>query len=151
MTANGESTELKEKYLRALADRENLKKRMSGQIDQAVSKERREMLLSFIEVNDSLDQALRDRKEDGNEWIAGMKAVRRQFMEVLKRHGAEPFRAVGRSFDPQRHEAVGRESVPGYPEGAVLRVLRRGYVLSDGAVLRPARVIVTCSRENSIP
>lgn len=142
----GDASELeltREKYLRALADMENLRKGRNAHIDKALQNDRSKMLLDFLEALDSLQHALEAHEGETNEWHEGTRAISAQMQDIFKRHGATPFRCLNEPFDPERHEAVGRLAVPDTPDGVVVRVLQTGWQRSDGSILRPARVIVS--------
>ncbi|HUT23839.1 MAG TPA: nucleotide exchange factor GrpE [Sumerlaeia bacterium] len=133
----------REKWLRALADLDNLRKRTSRQIAKSVQNERRTILSAFLEVVDNLDRGLKAHENEENEWVEGMKALRRQMLDVLKQFGVEPFESMDKPFDPHRHEAVAHARVPDRPEGTIVEVVRQGYAFDDETLLRPARVIVS--------
>ena len=138
-----ELADLREKWLRAVADLDNFRRRARNQIKAAIENERRTVLGAFLEVIDSLDQGLRAHQGEENEWVEGMKGLHRQILDVLRRLGAEPFLSKGELFDPQQHEAISRTAVPDRPEGTVLDVVQRGYRFADGSLLRPAIVVVS--------
>ena len=62
-------------------------------------------------------------------------------LDLLRRQGVKPVEAVGHQFDPNVHQAVIHEAVPGHPEGEVVEEFRRGYRLRD-RLLRPSMVKV---------
>lgn len=149
-TQGAESAEdFREKWLRAAAELDNVRKRARAKIQTTVAHERREMLAAFLDVVDSLDHALVAHEGEDNEWVRGTRSIRAQALEVLKRFGAKPFRSKGEPFDPERHEAVGSRAEPSMPEGAIVEVLRSGYELRDGVLLRPARVVVNQTQDAS--
>jgi molecular chaperone GrpE len=67
--------------------------------------------------------------------------VRATFLDVLRRHGITPVKALGQPFDPNLHHAVMRLGVAGEPVNAVVQVLKEGYRIHD-RLLRPAEVVV---------
>lgn len=134
--------ELRERWLRAAAEVENTRKRMSRQLEEGRRFEREAVLRAMLPVMDSLDRALAapDAPEDG--WQAGLEAIRRQMLETLAGYGLEPFNPVGERFDPHLHEAVSVVYDDSRPEGSILDVTRPGYRFREGGVLRPAMVVV---------
>ncbi|NQU41803.1 nucleotide exchange factor GrpE [bacterium] len=134
---------LRENWLRALADRDNLRKRMTVQIEAARFNERRAILAAFLNVVDSLDRALNAHQGERNEWIEGTEAVLKMTLDVLKQFGAQPTQVLGELFDPNFHEAVARMKTPDKPEGTIIEVIQPGYVFEDGTILRPAKVVVS--------
>ena len=145
-TTPAESVEaLRDKWLRAAAEVENTRKRLTAQMQQARRFERESALRSFLPVLDSLDRALSAPGDTAGGWRDGVVAIRDQMFAVLRSHGVSPFVPRGERFDPHRHEAVSAVPAPGRQEGEILDVTEIGYVFDDGAVLRPAKVIVARS------
>jgi molecular chaperone GrpE len=132
----------RDKYLRAAADLENLRKRAAREIARAVQRERTAMLRDLTGVLDNLERALDAARGESSPWLEGVEAIRGQMLEVLKKHGATPFASMGEKFDPRRHEAVATVDLADREEGTIADVVQIGYEKSDGTVLRPARVIV---------
>ena len=71
----------------------------------------------------------------------GMSMVNRQLQDFLRDSGVQEVEAMGKTFDPNLHEAVAQEVSAEVPEGTIIRVTRRGYKLKD-RLLRAASVIV---------
>ena len=72
---------------------------------------------------------------------SGVELIHRDFLNALERIGVRPFGARGESFDPQRHEAVGRVERADVADHTVVDEMQRGYLFHD-RVLRPAQVVV---------
>ena len=138
-----EAAELREKWLRARADLENVRKRTASQIRAAAHHERRTILTAFLEVLDNLERALEAHAGEVNEWVEGTRGIFQQTIRILKGFDVEPFDAMGQPFDPNLHEAVSRLEAPDQPEGTVVEVLQAGYRFTGGPLLRPARVVVS--------
>jgi molecular chaperone GrpE len=137
---------LRERWLRAAAELDNVRKRTADQIRRDTTRERKAMLQGFLDVADSLEQALASHRGEENEWVRGTRAILQQLNEVLGRFGARPFNALGTLFDPERHEAAARVlASPDLADGTIVEVLRTGYEFEDGSLLRPARAIVAQS------
>lgn len=145
--AREELEALQEKYMRAVADMDNLRKRNAARLEQAVMKERQDILGAFLEAVDSLDRALKAHEGEDNDWVRGTRAILKQMLEILGRFDVKPFSSRGKPFDPNWHEAVSRMADPNVPENTVLEVLQIGYRFKDGPVLRPARVVVSCQSQ----
>jgi molecular chaperone GrpE len=133
---------LKDRWLRAAAELQNLRKRTAREIALENRREREKLLGEFMEVVDNLERALGSEQSEHNAWYEGMDAIREQMLDLLKRNGVVPFDAAGERFDPGRHEASGKVEMPGLATGAIVDVLERGYEREDGTVVRPAKVIV---------
>lgn len=135
---------LKDRWLRAAAELDNMRKRTKKRIETERREERETLLRSFLEVLDNLERALDSHAgEEPNSWIEGMAAIRQQMLDNLKRFDVEPFDDMGKPFDPNRHEAVAMAKRPDQPDGSVAEVVQVGYEFSDNSILRPAKVLVT--------
>jgi molecular chaperone GrpE len=132
------------KYLalaqRTQADFENYRKRMAREnaaaVDRGVSKLAKELLPAL----DHLDLALK-AAEGHQEVIKGFALVRDEIVTALGRVGIQPFAPHGEAFDPNEHEAMASQPSEDAESGTVVEVYQQGYRI-NGAVLRPARVIV---------
>jgi len=133
----------KDRWLRAVADLENYKKRVKRETDEAVTRAIQTMLPSFLPTMDNLERALEVAGPDSkvDQLVKGIQMVRDEFMSALKRNGIEPVAAVGVPFDPAVHDALQQVDSPDHPPGMVIREFERGYKLGD-RLLRPARVII---------
>jgi molecular chaperone GrpE len=134
---------------RTQADFENYRKRAAR--DAAAAGERaksglvRELLPVVDNLERALDAATAGERGDGKpaEHLAdGVRLVHSELVAVLARNGVEPFDPRGEKFDPELHEALSMRAEPGAESGVVLDVVEKGYRL-NGAVLRPARVVVS--------
>ena len=132
------------KYLalaqRTQADFENFRKRMAREnaaaVDRGVGKLAKELLPAL----DHLEHAL--KAASGHEdVIKGFALVRDEIVRALERVGIQPFAPEGEPFDPNEHEAMASQPVEGKESGTVVEVYQQGYRI-NGAVLRPARVVV---------
>lgn len=129
------------KYLRALADYQNLEKRMGTSIDQARQQARRDVLGHFIGVLDDLEKAEVFVQD------AGLKMIMERFKSILDEAGVEELEIVGTEYDPYIAEAVEVVApAEGQAENIVTEVVRKGYKIGE-SILRPAQVVVT-SRSN---
>lgn len=133
----------REKWLRAAAEAENLRKRLRRDVDTARRRERADALRPFLAVVDNFDRALAAGSPVDEQWLSGITGIRTQLLDVLKGLGAEPFDAVGETFDPHRHEAVAMVPHPDFPPNTVCEVVQPGYSFEGDGVLRHAQVLVT--------
>ena len=131
--------EYKQKYLYALADAENARKRAQRQSEDSNRSYKRRLLLKFLPVLDNLQRSLAYRDSDGLR--SGLAATLRGFDELLESEGVTPILTTGEHFDPTIAEAVATQPAGDAEEGTVIAESQRGYLL-DNELLRPARVIV---------
>ena len=136
-----ELAQMRDRWQRAEAELENLRKRCRREVEQAGAAERSRVAAEWLPVLDNLDLALQHAQADPTSIIAGVAAVRDQALGVLARFGFTRSDDLGLPFDPARHEAAQLVDAPGAEPGTVVAVLRPGYT-ADGGMLRPAMVAV---------
>lgn len=140
--AQAEIASLRDKWLRAVADLDNYKKRVKRDIDDAIHRAVQNLLSSFLPVGDNLDRALSVAPPDTNEQLLkGLEMVRQEFLGALSKQGITPIESVGRPFDPNLHDALQQMDSPDFAPGIVMMEYEKGYQRGD-KLLRPARVIV---------
>lgn len=129
--------------LRALADNENFKRRISREAEDMRRYATESVLSDLLPVLDNLSLALEHAGDNPacKNLVMGVDMTRKIFLDALKRHGLECTGACGEAFDPARHEAIGTVCEPGLEEGCVAKVSQSGYMLK-GRVIRPAKVLV---------
>lgn len=142
-----EIAELKDAYMRALADVENTRKRADRDRREAENYGGSRLARDLLPVYDNLHRALANAKEDGKEGdkalLEGVELTMRALIEVFKKHGIDPIQPeVGDKFDPQQHEAMFEAPVPGTTAGDIIQVSATGFMLHD-RLLRPAQVGVS--------
>jgi molecular chaperone GrpE len=135
-----ERDELKDQLLRKRADFENYRKRVERDRQHAGSEAVAAVFKSLIPSLDNLDRALQARA--GEESLReGVELIKRDLLALLRKHGVQEEDPLGQRFDPEAHQALSTEHVPGAPEGSVVEVFRKGYSFKD-RLLRPALVKV---------
>jgi len=132
-----ESIDWQDRALRLQADAENVRKRAERRAQEQIAQEQRRILGRMLSVADNLERALAHAAPD-DPLRAGVKLTLNDLLAQLAKEGVEPIEALGHPFDPHLHEAVSSDGSGG---DRVIKVLQTGYTL-DGALLRPARVIV---------
>lgn len=133
---------LEDRWLRAVADLDNLRKRMLRDMERVRAEERARVATEFLPVIDNLDRALEHADAEPAAVAEGVRAIRAQAIDVMARLGFPRQDDEGAPFDPTRHEAVGTVADPAAKPGTVAKVLRPGYGEPGGGVLRPAMVVV---------
>jgi molecular chaperone GrpE len=132
------------KYLelakRTQADFENYRKRMARENAQASERGAAKVAKELLPALDHLELALK-AAEGHEDVIKGFAMVRDELVTALGRVGIQPFSPTGEQFDPSEHEAMAQQPSEAAESGTVLEVFQQGYRL-NGAVLRPARVVV---------
>jgi molecular chaperone GrpE len=141
MQSKKQIEDLEDKYKRAAADYQNLKRRSEEEKGKIIRLANERLILNMLEVLDDLEESLKhiDDKD-------GVEKVIDKFRNKLKLEGLEEINPKGSDFNPYEHEAL--DSVEG-EEGKIINVYRKGYKLFD-KVVRPAFVAVGNGQESKI-
>ena len=142
-----ERDDLKDRWMRALADAENARKRGDRDRREAEnyggSKLARDLLPVYDNLKRGLEAATDEQREVSAALIEGVELTMREVVNVFKKHGIEPISPeIGERFDPQNHEAMFEAPVPGTKAGDIIQVMTEGFMLHD-RLLRPAQVGVS--------
>ena len=135
-----EKTEMHDRYLRAQAEFQNLRRRVEKERVEFHEYAAMEVVRGLLPILDDFERALKTEHVN-SDYAKGMEMIYQRFSEALKKTGLEPIESVGQTFDPHVHEAVERVETGEAPDGAVLDEHRRGYNFK-GRLLRPAWVKV---------
>jgi len=137
--------EYKAQALRAHAEMENLRRRVDRDVQNAHKYGTEKLLNDLLPVVDSLVRGLEghaDAQGDSKAMVDGMQMTLEMLLKTLQKHGVtviDP--AQGDAFNPEMHEAMSMQQVPGSEPNTVVQVLQKGFEL-NGRVLRAAMVIV---------
>ena len=137
----------KDKFMRALADAENARKRSERDRREAENYGGSRLARDLLPVFDNMKRAIYSIPEENREAnaavIEGVELTMRELVNVFKKHGIVPISPqVGDKFDPQLHEAMFEAPVPGTTAGEIIQVSADGFMLHD-RLLRPAKVGVS--------
>ncbi len=142
MAAELKSDELLDKFKRLQAEFDNYRKRMENRFSDVARFASEGILLKVLEVYDNLERALEvDFSKDPNAAKEGVGAIEKQVRSLLQREGVTPKDSMGIPFDPYYQHAVGTANDADRPDGVVVDVYQKGYMLKE-KVLRPALVVV---------
>ena len=139
-----ELSKYKDAALRATADLDNYRKRVSRERDESIKYANAAFLERLIPILDNFElglQAARNAPEAAP-IVDGLAMVYKQLQDFLANSGVETIDATGQTFDPNLHEALAQEENHEVPEGKVIRQVRKGYRLRD-RLLRAANVVVS--------
>ncbi|GHJ42573.1 nucleotide exchange factor GrpE [Streptomyces sp. TS71-3] len=137
--------ELQDRWHRALADLDNLRKRHAKELQHARADERARTAAALLPVIDNLELALEHAGSEPSAVLKGVEAVRDQAVETFGGLGYPRFEETGVPFDPARHEVVGTVDTADGAEtepNTVVQVVRPGYGAGED-LLRPASVVVS--------
>ena len=143
MEKEKEAAENYDKYVRAVAELENVKKRAAREKLEAIKYGNERLLKDILPMVDSLDCALKqsDASDDFEAFRKGLKLTQDQLLGCLVKHGVERVDCVDKTFDPNVHEALFQIDSDVHSDNQIVDELEKGYLL-NGRLLRPARVSV---------
>ena len=147
---NAEIAALKERYLRAAAETENVRKRGEREKNEAAQYGIQRMARDLLSVVDNFARALEALKPEARASlpapvlavVEGIEATQRELAAIFERHGIKRIDAKGQRFNPNLHQAIAEMPSGEYPAGTVIDVAQTGYTLAD-RLLRPAMVMVS--------
>ena len=142
-----ERDQFRDRFMRALADAENARKRSEKDRREAEqyggSKLARDMLPVFDNMKRAIEAATDEQKQVSAALIEGIELTMRELLNVFQKHGIRVVTPeVGDRFDPQLHQAMFEAPVPGTVAGEIIQVAAEGFLLHD-RLLRPAQVGVS--------
>jgi molecular chaperone GrpE len=151
-TLRAERDDLRDRFMRALADAENTRKR--GERDRREAemyggtKLARDLLPVYDNLQRALDSMTDEQREKDKALIEGVELTMRELVNVFKKHGIEPIvPQPGDAFEPQQHQAVFEAPVPGTKAGEIIQVMAAGFMIHE-RLLRPAQVGVSSMPAN---
>jgi molecular chaperone GrpE len=137
--------ELKDRYLRVLAEMENMKKRQQRQYEEVIKYGKESILKDFLLVYDAIEKSIASAKDlypDDEHFITGLQMIEKLLLETLKKHKVEPIETTNVIFDPNFHEAFMQVKRDDLEPGMVADEIEKGFLLHS-RVLRPAKVTVS--------
>lgn len=130
----GGAIDWKDKYLRAVADYQNLERRFEQESTRAKADVTKRLLLQLLTIVDDVDASAIFINDDG------LKIIKNKLMQFLKDNGVSVIEIEGKEYDPELAECI--EVVAGENDNIVVEVLQKGYRLGD-SLLREAKVKVS--------
>ena len=133
---SAEIQELKDKYLRLLAEFENYKRRTSKERIELFKIAGQEMIVSLLPVIDDFDRALKHGQA-----TEGSTLIHNKIVQILKQKGLIEMNSTGEVFDASLHEAITELPVSDEQKNKVIDTVEKGYYLAD-KIIRHAKVVV---------
>lgn len=142
--AYGKQEHLQGKYLRAVADLENTRKRAIRDREDTANRTRTQIISDLLPVMDAFKLGLMEaeKTDDAKQVVKGFTMAISQFESVLTEYGLVSIEPGDKPFDPKLHDAIGYEDVDNLEDGIVVKTVRCGYMLKD-KLIRPATVILS--------
>jgi molecular chaperone GrpE len=137
-----EIARLEDRWRRAVADLDNLRKRYARELEHERTTERSKVAGAWLPIVDNLERAISHAGDESSAVLDGVRNIVREAVQVLEHLGYPRDAETGVPFDPERHEVVGVVDQPDRTPGTILDVIRPGY--GEGSrQLRPAAVVVS--------
>lgn len=140
-----ELSQVNARWLRALADLDNYRKRIERDRSRWAEAAREEILLDLLEVVDNFERAVACGEDAGppsdDPYRQGVELILEHLKALLAKNGVQPIDTCGAEFDPVLHEAVGHVESAEHESNQIVEETRRGYTMGD-RLLRCPRVIV---------
>lgn len=140
----GQVTEIKDKYMRLLAEFENFKKRNIKEKLEMMSTAGKDTMSALLPILDDFDRAKKIADDENTEetFSEGVNLVYNKLHSVLAQKGLEAMESTGNDFDPELHEAITEIPTPDETmKGKVIDTVEKGYLLKD-KIIRYAKVVV---------
>ena len=142
--AYGKQDDLKSKYLRAVADLENIRKRSIREREDAVQRTRSQLISDLLPIIDSFKMGLSEASKhvEAKNYVEGFAMATNQLENILSEYGLSVIEPTNETFDPKLHDAISYEESEELEDGVVIKTIRNGYKLGD-KLLRPASVVLS--------
>jgi len=141
-----ENAMLKDKFLRANAEMQNMRRRMEEEKANSLKYEGEELIKKLLPIIDNFESAISmddtNLEDEVSKFLSGFKMIYDNLIEILKSKGVAEIDALNKPFDPSIMNGVATEINNDVEEGTVLDVLQKGYMYND-KILRPAMVKVS--------
>jgi molecular chaperone GrpE len=139
-----EAQEAKNEVLRAMAETQTVRRRLREQHEEQIKYAAENLVRELLPVIDNLERTLDAAEKAGSveALLKGARAVDKQMRKALHKHGVERMQVVGKTFDPELHEALETHPSDEFKKDVVTTEIEAGYVMKD-RVVRPARVRVS--------
>jgi len=145
-----EAADYKDRWMRALAEMENLRRRTDREVADARHYGITQFARDVVTVADNMERALAALDSELREkadaavkaLLDGVELTERELLKALEKHGVQRLDPQGQKFDPHRHQAMYEVADESVPAGTVIQVVQSGYTIGD-RVLRPALVAVS--------
>ncbi|MEF8788012.1 MAG: nucleotide exchange factor GrpE [Planctomycetota bacterium] len=145
-----ERDEYLQRLQRAVADYQNLQKRLKKERKRAYENGVKETLEHILPLADTLTRARQaaEQSEKPEDMLEGLKLIEKEFYDSLERFDVEPVKSVNEPFDPHYHHAVMQQPSDEVPPQTVIDEIKKGFVRGD-EVIRPAQVSVSVEPQTS--
>lgn len=146
---NVELAEKQDAYMRAMAETENVRRRMEREKEETAKYAISKFAKDILSIGDNFQRAIAavpkgaaDKDPALKSFLDGVVLAERDYRAALERNGVKQIDPTGQPFNPHHHQAVMEQENTSVPSGTVLQVFEVGYLIDDRC-LRPAMVVVS--------
>lgn len=148
--AEQSAAEHKDRYLRALADLENAKKRAIKDRADLLKYQGERIFAELLQVVDNMELAIQHADANPESLKDGVQLIHKLLLDTLSKWEVRAESAIGKEFDPNRHSALSKVPTTEHASGTVLSEFRKAYFYKD-KLLRPAEVVVATAPDGADP
>ena len=128
-----QNADLKDKYMRAMAETENIRKRAAKEKIDTIKRANKDLLLSLLNFMDNFERAIKagenNKDIQNSEYYKGIELIHKQFIDFIHDNGVEEIKCLGEEFNPNLHEALTVIEVPDCEHEKIVEVYAKGYKL----------------------
>lgn len=143
-----ELIEMRDRYVRLMADFENFKKRALKEQSELLKYQGERVIVDLLEVLDNLELALNHSSAEAGKLKTGLEMILKMFVERLGKWDVRGESGIGLPFDPQRHSAISRVPGADAKPGTIVGELKKAYFYKD-KLIRPGEVVVAAEPEGA--
>ena len=147
--AKKEAAENRDRWMRAVADLENYKKRTIQERSVLLKYKNEDLLRDLLPVTDNIGRAVDFCSKEGraDPVVEGICMISDMLQDLLKKYGVTEIEALGQPFDPNFHEAIAKVASKDQQPNTVIEVMEKGYKYQD-RLLRAAKVVIAAAKES---
>ena len=131
----------KDKYIRALAELENFKKRALKERSDLLKYQGEKVLLDMLDIFDNLELALQYSEADPGKVKAGLELIYKSCVDTFAKWDVKAESGLDKEFDPAKHNAISKVQMEGKKSGVIINELKKAFFYKD-KLLRPGEVVV---------
>jgi molecular chaperone GrpE len=140
--AKSEAADNYDKYLRAIAELDNFKKRTLKERSELIKYQGERIFSDLLGIIDDVDRALQFKNSDPTALVSGFEMIHARFLELLSKWEVRGESQIGKQFDPMVHNALAKAPSEEHPEGVITNELKKPFFYKD-KLLRPGEVVVS--------
>ncbi len=144
-SAEQEAKENYDRFLRVSAEFENYKKRSAREMADFKKFANESLIKELLSVVDNLERAINSSANDeyvNSSVVEGVNMTLKEILKIFEKYSVKPIESLGKTFDPNFHQAISQEETEEHPENTVLKEFNKGYLMHD-RLIRPSIVIVS--------